>query len=212
MNVEIQMHCLGPWMTNCYIVHQVGRDACWIIDASFEPETLIASVQQQKLVPEKIILTHAHIDHIAGLELLHKTWPAVPILIHAMERDFLADTSLNLSLHAGMPIVAPEATDTLAQGQKLTLDDLTFEVRHTPGHSPGGIALVEHHEKVAIVGDTLFEDSIGRYDFPTSSPTDLFNSIKTQLMTLPDDMRIFPGHGRSSTIGRERRHNPYLQS
>lgn len=208
----LQTFCLGPWQTNCYVLHQEGSSKCWIIDASFEPQSLIAAVEQAGLTPEKIILTHAHIDHIAGLESVHARWPDAPILIHAMERDFLSDASLNLSIMSGIPIVAPEATDTLAHGQTISLDDLSFEIRHTPGHSPGGIAIINHDEKTAVVGDTLFENSIGRYDFPTSNPDDLFKSIREQLMTLPDDMHIHPGHGDSSTIGQERQNNPYLQA
>lgn len=209
--LRLQTFCLGPWQTNCYVVHQEGSNKCWIIDASFEPESLINAVEQAGLTPEKIILTHAHIDHIAGLEAVHAKWPESPILIHVMERDFLSDASLNLSIMSGIPIVAPDATDTLAHGQTLTLDGQSFEIRHTPGHSPGGIALINHNEKTAIVGDTLFQNSIGRHDFPTSNPDDLFRSIGQQLMTLPDDMQIYPGHGGSSTIGQERKNNPYLQ-
>lgn len=209
--LRLQTFCLGPWQTNCYVINQQGSKKCWIIDASFEPAPMIAAIEQARLTPDKIILTHAHIDHIAGLEAVHAKWPDAPILIHAIERDFLTDASLNLSIMSGIPIVAPEASDTLAHGQTITLDELTFEIRHTPGHSPGGIAIINHEEQTAIVGDTLFEDSIGRHDFPTSNPDDLFRSIREQLLTLPDAMRIYPGHGDASTIGQERAHNPYLR-
>mgnify|MGYP003889081783 CR=1 FL=1 len=209
--LELRSFCLGPWMTNCHVVNQKGSPRCWIIDASFEPQPMIRAIQDLGLTPEKIILTHAHLDHIAGLEAVVKHWPGTPIYIHVLEREFLTDTTLNLSAMAGMPVVAPEATDTLAHGQVITLDELSFEVRHTPGHSPGGISLIDHAHQTAIVGDTLFAGSIGRYDFPTSNPTDLFRSIRDQLMSLPDDMRVLPGHGPETTIGKERRSNPYLR-
>ncbi len=128
----------------------------------------------------------------------------MPILIHDAEREFLFDTTLNLSAGFGMPIVAPEATDAISHGQVLTLADQSFEVRHTPGHSPGGIALIHAESATAIVGDTLFAGSIGRFDFPTSNGQQLIRSIHEQLLTLPDETRIYPGHGPSSTIGRER--------
>lgn len=198
-------------MTNCYVLFKRGSSQCWIIDASFEPQPMIDAVRQLGLTPVKIILTHAHLDHIAGLQQVHDQWPETPIYIHAKERDFLTDTTLNLSAMAGIPVVAPEATDTLTHGQVIDLDGLSFEVRHTPGHSPGGISLIHHDSQTAIVGDTLFAGSIGRYDFPTSNAGDLFRSIKDQLLSLPDGYSVHPGHGPETTIGDERSENPYLQ-
>jgi len=210
--LELRSFCLGQWMTNCYVLFKRGSTSCWIIDASFEPQAMIDAIRRMGLTPVKIILTHAHLDHIAGLQQVHDQWPDAPIYIHARERDFLTDTTLNLSAMAGIPVVAPEATDTLSHGQVIDLDGLNFEVRHTPGHSPGGLSLIHHESQTAIVGDTLFAGSIGRYDFPTSNAGDLFRSITEQLMSLPDGYSVHPGHGPSTTIGDERRQNPYLRS
>ncbi|MBI1368029.1 MAG: MBL fold metallo-hydrolase [Planctomycetes bacterium] len=202
---------LGPWQTNCYVTHPAGSKACWIIDAGFNPQPMIDAIRQRHLAPELIVLTHAHADHIAGLREVRDAFPDVPILIHEAEADFLTDAELNLSAGFGFPIVAPAADRLLHHGDTLSLADLTFEIRHTPGHSPGGICLHQPDHQLAFTGDTLFRDSIGRYDFPTSDPQALMRSIHEQLLTLPDETKIYPGHMQSTTIGRERRMNPYLQ-
>ncbi len=209
-DLTIQSFCLGDWQTNCFVVHQASSPNCWIVDAGFEPDPLIAYIQDNKLNPTHVIQTHAHVDHIAGLGQIRETWPDIPILIHEAEKDFLTDPMLNLSIALADPIVAPQATETLTHGQVLHLNDIAFEVRHTPGHSPGGISLIQHQAKQAIVGDALFAGSIGRTDFPTSNHEQLMQSIETQLMTLPDDMTIYPGHGPISLISRERATNPFL--
>lgn len=207
--LRIEMFTLGDWMTNCYVL-AAGR-SCWVVDAGFEPRAMLAFIEEEKLAVEKIVLTHAHLDHIGGLWEVHRAHPAAPILIHEAERGFLTDTTLNLSAFLGMPVVAPEATGQLQHGDTLTLGAHTFEVRHTPGHSPGGITLYNAEHGAAIVGDALFAGSIGRHDFPTSDGSLLLRGIREQLLTLPDGVRIYPGHGSDSTIGEERRTNPYLR-
>lgn len=208
-DLAIRTFPLGQWQTNCHVVSSGG--ACWIVDAGFDPAPMLEFIDEQGLAVEKVILTHAHLDHIGGLHEVRQRYPEVPILIHADETAFLTDTGLNLSAMAGVgPVVAPEATGTLAQGDAVTLNSHSFEVRHTPGHSPGGITLVNMEHAVAIVGDTLFAGSIGRYDFPTSDGPTLMRSIREQLMTLPDETRVLPGHGPMTTIGDERKTNPYL--
>lgn len=220
----IQPYCLGDWQTNCYVVHQMAnhgdeslspkstpvRTPCWIVDAGFDPDDLIAYVRDNNIEPQAVLMTHAHVDHIAGLHAVREAFPDVPILIHADEAEFLTDTMLNLSAMTPYPTVAPEATDTLVHGQVLELADFTCEVRHTPGHSPGGVAFCFLDKKIAIVGDTLFAGSVGRTDFPTSNHDAMFNSIREQLLTLPDDTQVLPGHGPVTTVGRERETNPFL--
>lgn len=209
-NLHIETFTLGDWMTNCYVAH-TGSGACWIIDAGFDPEPMLAFLDQRGLVPEKVVLTHAHVDHIAGLSQVRDHWPEVAILIHEAERAFLTEPTLNLSVVLDQPIVAPDATETLAHGQSLMLDDLRFEVRHTPGHSPGGVTLYQPDHGLALVGDALFAGAIGRFDFPTSDYNALIEGIRTQLLSLPDATRILPGHGPETTIGRERAANPFIQ-
>jgi hydroxyacylglutathione hydrolase len=209
MPLTIETFTLGPWMTNCYVVR--SGDRAWIIDAGFDPGSMIDFAQREKLRVEKIILTHAHVDHIGGLHDVHMAFAEAPILIHEAEHDFPTDPALNLSAYLASPLVAPEPTGHLAHGDTLTLGDDKFEVRHTPGHSPGGITLYGAAHHVALVGDTLFHQSVGRTDFPTSDPAALDHSIRTQLYTLPDNTRVLPGHMDETTIGAEKRGNPYVR-
>lgn len=206
--LSIQTFALGQWQTNCYVL-SVGQ-SCWIVDAGFEPDEMLDAIAQRKLHVEQVVLTHAHLDHIGGFNEVRRRYPDVPILIHVDEQEFLTDTRLNLSAAFVQPVVAPDATRLLQHGDTLELAGLSFEVRHTPGHSPGGITLVQPDHRVALVGDTLFAGSIGRYDFPTSDGPRLMQSIHEQLMSLPDDTRVLPGHGPETTIGQERVTNPYL--
>jgi hydroxyacylglutathione hydrolase len=208
--LNIEGFCLGPWQTNCYVVRVEGETDCWIVDAGFDPEAMIDAVGQRGLTPVRIVLTHAHLDHIAGLEQMRSAWPDASIGIHSSEVDFLASPELNLSAMMGMAIKAPPADDVFKHGGALELGGHAFEIRHTPGHSPGGITLYQPEARAAIVGDTLFAGSIGRYDFPTSDGPTLMRSIREQLLTLPDDVAVYPGHGPETTIGRERDGNPFL--
>jgi hydroxyacylglutathione hydrolase len=208
--LHIETFTLGDWMTNCYVVRADGR-ACWIVDAGFEPAPMIRYIEQHGLTPERIVLTHAHVDHIAGLGALRDRFPDAPVAIHEAERAFLGEPALNLSIVLEQAITAPDADATLAHGDALTLAEHTFEVRHTPGHSPGGITLYQREHGVALVGDALFAGSVGRTDFPTSDHSTLIEAIRSQLLTLPGDTRVLSGHGPETTIARERATNPFLQ-
>ena len=201
---------LGSYQTNCYVLSRPSGKA-WIIDAGEEPGEMFDYIESAELHVEKIILTHAHVDHIAGLGEAMQRFPEAPVLIHESERDFPGDASLNLSIYIARPITAPDPTGVLKHGERLVLDGLEFKIRHTPGHSPGGITLYQAESAIALVGDTLFAGSIGRFDFPTSDGPRLIRSIHEELLTLPDDTQIFPGHGPSSTIAVERSSNPYLR-
>jgi hydroxyacylglutathione hydrolase len=207
---------LGPFETNCYVVRPEparAGDPCWIVDAGFEPGDLIAMVREHGLRPELLILTHAHGDHIAGVRDVLAAWPKppVPILIHEAEREWLADPSLNLSLAIGMPVTTPGPDRVLREGDVLALGDSEWKVLHTPGHSPGGITLYNAADGVALVGDALFAGSVGRTDFPGSDPRTLARSIREKLYTLPDETVVYPGHGPETTIGVEKRTNPFVR-
>jgi len=207
--LTIETFTLGDWMTNCYVVTAGG--ACWIVDAGFSPKSMLDYVRDQGVTPELIVLTHAHVDHIGGLGQVQRAYPEAPILIHEAEAAFATDPMLNLSAALSEQIVAPEPTRLLQAGEVLSLAGHDFEVRHTPGHSPGGIALYCQKQGVALVGDALFAGGIGRTDFPTSDHATLIKAIKTQLMSLPDETRVLPGHGPATIIGQERATNPFLQ-
>ena len=198
-------------MTNCYVIEHVPSKRCWILDVGFDPQPLIQYVIDSGLEPLQVVLTHAHVDHIAGLGTVRNQWPQLAILIHDAEKGALGDPEANLSALLAEPISAPDASGGLTPGQIMELGDLAFEIRHTPGHSPGGITLYDASHRVALVGDTLFAGSIGRTDFPTSDHDQLIQAITMQLLTLPDDTRVLCGHGPPTTIGQERLSNPFLR-
>ncbi|MCW5753305.1 MAG: MBL fold metallo-hydrolase [Phycisphaeraceae bacterium] len=207
----IQGFSLGPFATNCYVVAAPGGSACWVVDAGFEPDEMIDHIRETGLKPERLILTHAHIDHIAGVDEVRRAFPGLPVAIHAAEREWLHDPSLNLSAAYGLPITCHGPDEIMEDGQSLTLADTVWEVRHTPGHSPGSVTLVHAESRQAIVGDALFNGSIGRTDFPGCSFEELAESIRKRLYTLSPETRIFPGHGPPTTIGHEMRTNPFVR-
>lgn len=211
MLVHVECFPLGPFATNCYIVHVEGAAACWLVDASFSPGPMIDRVHELGLRPELFVLTHAHLDHIAGLDELRDEFPGVPAVIHEAEKDFLEDAALNLSAGYGFPVSVRAAERTLKGGEALELSGSSWKVLHTPGHSPGGITLHCADAGIALVGDTLFHESVGRFDFPTSNEGDLKKSIREVLYRLPDETRVLPGHGEETTIGHEKVHNPYVR-
>lgn len=200
----------GPYQTNCYVLSLPGSRACWIIDAGFEPQHLIRHIQTQGLTPEALLLTHAHVDHIAGVPAVRRAFPGIPVRLHEAEKDWLSDPELNLSIFTGEPVSMPAPDGLLLDLDELRLGPLSFRVLHTPGHSPGGVAFWCESQAVAFSGDSLFAGSVGRTDFPGCSFETLERSIRTRLYTLPDATRIFPGHGDATTIAHERRTNPFV--
>lgn len=207
----IEGYALGPFQTNCYIIHVPPDPECWIIDASFQPEPLLDRTRDLGLRPSKLILTHAHIDHIAGIPAVLRAFPGLPIIIHEAERNWLTNPRLNLSAAYGEPFTTLPPTELLKGDEQLSLGEARINVLHTPGHSPGGITLYAPDADAAIVGDTLFAGSIGRFDFPTSDEQALYSSIRTHLYTLPDSTQCFPGHGPPTTIGVEKQSNPFVR-
>jgi len=208
----IEPFTLGPFATNCYLLRAPeGRDA-WIIDAGWGAEAIIDRARDLDLAPSRLILTHAHPDHIAGASAVREAFPGIRVAIHAAETDWLADPAKNLSSALGeTPIVTAAPDDVLEDDQTLELAGDPWRVIHLPGHSPGGIALYSSPLAVAFVGDTLFAGSIGRYDFPSSDGPTLFASIREKLYALPEDTLVLAGHGPSTTIGREMKTNPFVR-
>ncbi len=226
---------LGSYETNAYVAWLdggagiaegvEGETACWLIDAPFDSEEMVDLVRSENLSPTLLLLTHAHVDHIAGVRAIRAAFPEIKIAIHRLEERWLTDPTLNLSVFTGQPVTAPPADMLLEDRQRLTLttdasvhastdapDGVTFEVIHVPGHSPGSVAFFASAAGVCIGGDALFAGSIGRTDFPGCSSDELLRSIRTRLLALPGETRLYPGHGGATTIARERDTNPFLRS
>jgi len=201
-----------PFDENTYIAHLAGQNDCIVFDPGFEPDAIIEYLDQHSLTPAAIVCTHGHLDHIAGNWLLKDRWPACPIVIGEGDALMLGDPEQNLSAMWGLSVTSPPADRTLREGEQFNGAGLQFDVRNTPGHSPGHVVFICKQTKPWRVfgGDTLFAGSIGRTDFPGCSFEVLRDSIHDKLFTLPDDSIVYPGHGFETTIGREKRTNPFV--
>jgi len=197
----------GAFAENCYIlVDRDVRDAV-IVDPGEEADLFLRRLATERVALKAIWLTHSHADHILGVARVREA-TGVPIYLHPDDRP-LYDALPHQSAWLGLdPAVPPAPDHRLAHGMRLDVGGLTFEVRHVPGHSPGHVAFVGHG--VAVVGDAVFAGSIGRTDLPGGDTETLLTSIREQLLSLPDETMVYPGHGPETTIGRERLTNPFL--
>jgi glyoxylase-like metal-dependent hydrolase (beta-lactamase superfamily II) len=187
---------------------------CWIIDPGLPPQAkeMLAYLADHELTPEAIVLTHAHGDHIAGIDELRGVHANLPVYLAKNEWPLLTDPMENLSGHHG-PGVTAQVSDPrdLAPGDTLTLDGTVWTVRDTSGHSPAGRTIYCAELKLAFVGDAVFAGSVGRVDFHHSDGPRLARNIRENILTLPDDTTLITGHGPATTVAAERAHNPYLQ-
>ena len=196
----------GSFGTNCYIVGSESSTEGMIIDPGDEARQILKSVGDLKLNIKLTVLTHGHFDHIGGLkEVVEAT--GAEVAVHADDAFFLQKRPLRTPFGFPYPDV-PQPNRLLKEGDSIDIGDLHFMVLHTPGHSPGGICLLG--QGVVFSGDTLFNYGIGRTDFVGGNYAQLLSSIHTRLMVLPDETIVYPGHGPESTIGAERRGNPFL--
>ena len=209
----IQAVPLGETETNAYLVSGADGDpnGCWIVDPGVGPARLVAEVRRQNLEPRAILLTHAHYDHIGGVDAVEAALGRLPIHLHACERDFCSGPVLNLSAFGGRPVTCREPDHELVEGQWLELGTSRWKVLHTPGHSPGSVCLLDAEAGLALVGDLIFAGSIGRTVFPTSDLDAMAESLERIQREFADETILHPGHGPSTTMGIERRRNPFLQ-
>jgi len=198
---------VGNLEANCYIIgcEETGQAA--VVDPGDEAGRILDRLAKGGLKVAAVVLTHGHADHIGAVGELKKATGA-PVMIHAQDGEMLTNPARNLSAWLGEQLSFKPADRLLEDGDTIQVGTVTLEVIHTPGHTPGGICL--RAGKDLFTGDTLFARSIGRSDFPGGSHTTLIKSIKSKLLALPEDTKIYPGHGPTSTIGEEKRHNPFL--
>jgi hydroxyacylglutathione hydrolase len=200
---------VGPFASNCYIVGSESSKHGLIIDPGAEAKLILKTVNDLGLTISLILVTHAHIDHIGALAPVKESTGAKFAIHEAEAAADLGMFSRMLSSMTGGSFTQPPKPDRLLKdGDIIEVDDLKFTVLHTPGHSPGGISLYGHG--ILFSGDTLFNCGIGRTDFPGCSYEKIIDSIRNKLMTLPDDTVVYPGHGPATTIGEEKRGNPFL--
>lgn len=199
---------LGQLQTNCYILADEHTKEAIIIDVPDQEETILDFIKEKSYTIKYILLTHGHFDHMLALKEVRAATGA-PLLAHKNTAAFLKDTIKNLCHYAGVIWEATEADRYLKEGDSVSFGNQTFKVIHTPGHTDDCICLLSGD--ILISGDTLFWRSVGRTDHPTGSLEEEITSIKEKLLSLPDETKVYPGHGPMTTIGDERKENPYLQ-
>jgi hydroxyacylglutathione hydrolase len=203
---------VGMLETNCYVLGCERTRQAIVIDPGDDPSDILEVLGRHHLSLERLVATHAHFDHLLAVRALQEATGALFYLSSA-DRPLLETQRRTAILWIGRdPGEPPEVHGDIAPGVPVVAGDLALEVRRTPGHSPGGVILVDHGGRRALTGDTVFAGSIGRTDLPGGNLKVLLESIRSQILTLPDDYFLLPGHGPSSTVLQERTSNPFLMT
>jgi len=212
--LHIQTFIVNMIEENCYLIWDDSKEAVIIDCGAFFPEdrkAITDFVREKGLQLKTFLLTHGHFDHIFGAGFVQDTFGLLPQLSAKDELLYLdAKSQLMQFMQRELPIAVPPVGGLLRDGDRITFGNLELEVIACPGHTPGGLCFYNAEEKVLLSGDSLFQHSIGRTDFPGGNSETLVKSIRERLLTLPDDVTVFPGHGPSTTIGEEKHFNPYL--
>ena len=203
----------SPFDENTYVLWKKDRHDCLVVDPGFGPEQILALLDEQKIMPAAILNTHGHSDHIAGNAALKERWPDCPLIIGHADAPKLIDAQLNLSARYGRAITSPPADRTVGAGDRVSAAGFDLEVREVPGHSAGHVVFVwtDNTPNLVFVGDVIFQGSVGRSDFYDGDFDQLAADIRAKVFTLPDDAVLLPGHGAETTVGEEKRSNPYVR-
>ena len=199
---------LGVCQTNCYFVYREGSSKVIFIDPADYGDQIFQAMKNNGFEVAAILLTHGHFDHIWGCSKLRQLTSA-PVYAYEGEEDVLLSSDLNVSAGAGRACTV-KANTLLKDGEEVTIEGMTFKLIATPGHTKGSCCYYFEEANMLISGDTLFEESVGRTDLPTGSMSTLVRSVKDKLFELPDDVVVYPGHGDSTTIGHEKKYNPFI--
>lgn len=210
--LQIRVVVSAAFQQNTFVAWRAERKDCLLVDPGLEPEKIIRFLDEEKLQPAAILNTHGHSDHIGGNQAVKQRWPQCPIVIGEDEAGKLSDPAQNLSLLFGAHLVSPPADKTVADGERFSAAGFDLKVMAIPGHSAGHVVfLVEGQTPgVVFVGDVIFAGSIGRTDFPDGDFAQLAAGIRRKLFALPDDTILLSGHGPGTTVGHERRTNPFV--
>ena len=209
MNSKVTHINVGNLAENCWFLANEDTKEAVVIDPGAEPDRICVAAEKHGWKITAILLTHGHIDHMGACESL-RTELGVKVYALTEEEDLLLDAKKNLSVFIERKVVTFEPDELLRDGQELTLAGMKIQVIHTPGHTEGGTCYYIESIGVLFSGDTLFCESVGRTDFPGGSMSDIVHSIKDKLMVLPDDTKVYTGHGEGTSIGYERVHNPFI--
>ncbi len=205
--LSIQTLTVGPLQENCYLLSDAETRQAVLVDPGDEAERIIVALNGFDLTA--VWLTHAHFDHIGALAAVHRQFP-VPVYLHPDDRELFARAAESAAFF-GLVLEQPELeTTSLSHGQTLKLGAHEARCLFTPGHAPGHIAFYLPEHGLVLAGDALFQGSVGRTDLPGGDHAQLLASIRRELLTLPDETRVLPGHGPETTVGAERRSNPFL--
>ena len=207
MNVTIERFAIGPLETNAYVVRNRHEQAL-VVDPSSGCGEILDYCRDRKVKVAAILLTHGHFDHIMGIPELREAYPEATVWVHSSERILLQRADYNGSGMIGQEFSYEGPVSELTEGA-MTIGGFELEVRHVPGHSPGGCAFLFDNQ--CLVGDAVFAGSIGRADLPGGDGPLLIRSIREKLLSLPDDTVLYPGHGGRTTVSQEKRMNPFLR-
>lgn len=207
--LRVEQYVVGPVMTNCYFAVNEETNEALVIDPGDSAKLLIEKIKEHNLTPVAVLLTHGHSDHALAAEEVANAF-GIKIYAHEAEKETLETPSINLCGMFGLQGVAFHADVFVKDNDLLELAGFSIRVFHTPGHTKGGCCYYIEKEQAIFSGDTLFQASVGRTDFPGGSMSTLVRSIEEKLFPLPGQTRVYPGHNETTTIGWERQYNPFL--